>query len=286
MKVLSLFDGMSCGQLALQKAGIHIDKYYAAEIDKFAMKIAQKNFTNTIQLGDVININNYGYNIFEKVSIDLLIGGSPCQGFSFAGKQLNFDDPRSKLFFEFSRIYNELKPKYFLLENVCMIQKSEDIISEYLNVKPILINSSLVSAQNRRRLYWTNIPNITPPTIKNILYKDIKETNVDKRFYYSEKMLAWIDRHSKRKNKKLRIQQDNDKVQMIEATHYKGCSSQRFFAIEDTLGLRYITPLECERAQTITDNYTESVSNTQRYKMIGNGWTINILSHIFSHMNY
>ena len=153
MRVLSLFDGMSCGQIALKKAGIPVTKYFASEIDKHAIKVTQENFPDTIQLGSVTDVTT------DQVGeIDLLIGGSPCQGFSFAGKNLNFDDPRSKLFFEYVRLLKELKPKYFLMENVRMSKKSQDIISEHLGVEPIVINSNLVSAQNRHRLYWTNIP--------------------------------------------------------------------------------------------------------------------------------
>lgn len=186
MNVLSLFDGISCGRVALERAGIKVNKYYASEIDKYAIQIAQKNYPDTIQLGDVCDINNNGF-IYSKNGnkkicyddIDLLIGGSPCQGFSFAGKQLNFSDPRSALFFEFVRLLKELKPKYFLLENVRMKQEFQDIISEHLGVKPIAINSNLVSAQNRYRLYWTNIPNVTQPEDKGIMLKDIVHENVD-----------------------------------------------------------------------------------------------------------
>ena len=156
MNVLSLFDGISCGQVALERAGIKIDKYYASEIDKYAIQITQKNYPNTIQLGDITMINESVLNSLPK--IDLLIGGSPCQGFSVAGKQLNFGDPRSKLFFEFVRIKEILKPKYFLLENVKMKKEYQDVISKYLGVEPIEICSSKFSAQQRKRLYWTNIP--------------------------------------------------------------------------------------------------------------------------------
>ena len=141
MKVLSLFDGISCGQVALERAGIKVDNYFASEIDKYAIKVTQKNYPNTIQLGDVCNIKGN-----ELPKIDLLIGGSPCQGFSFAGKQLNFNDPRSELFFEFVRILKEVKPKYFLLENVKMKKEYQNVISKHLGVEPIEINSALVSA--------------------------------------------------------------------------------------------------------------------------------------------
>lgn len=169
MRVLSLFDGISCGRVALERAGIPVEKYYASEIDKYAIQIAQKNYPDTIQIGDVCKVD------FSKYigNVDLIIGGSPCQGFSFAGKQLNFNDPRSKLFFEFVRAIKTIKPKYFLLENVKMKKEYQDIISDLLGVQPIEINSALVSAQNRKRLYWTNIPNVGQPADKGILLKDI-----------------------------------------------------------------------------------------------------------------
>ena len=181
MKVLSLFDGMSCGQLALNRLGIKVDTYYASEIDKYAMQVTQANFPETIQVGDVCNLDP---NDFKDV--DLMLAGSPCQGFSFAGKQLAFDDPRSALFFEFIRLLKEIKPKYFLLENVKMKKEYLQVISEQVSacypeipfgIEPIFINSSLVSAQNRQRYYWTNIPNITQPEERGIVLRDILEEN-------------------------------------------------------------------------------------------------------------
>ena len=195
MKVLSLFDGMSCGQIALKKAGIPVTKYFASEIDKHAIKVTQENFPDTIQLGSVTDVTT------DQVGeIDLLIGGSPCQGFSFAGKNLNFDDPRSKLFFEYVRLLKELKPKYFLMENVRMSKKSQDIISEHLGVEPIVINSNLVSAQNRHRLYWTNIP-FDMPTDKGIVLSDIIEGGV-------------VDR---------------DKSHCLDANYFKGGNLKSYF---------------------------------------------------------
>ena len=168
INVLSLFDGISCGQIALERAGIKVKNYFASEIDKNAIKVTRANYAKTIHIGDVKNVR-----AIDLPNIDLLIGGSPCQGFSFAGKQLNFDDPRSKLFFEFVRLLKEAKPKYFLLENVRMRKSSQDIISECLGCEPIEINSNLVSAQNRKRLYWTNIPDIKQPKDKGILLQDV-----------------------------------------------------------------------------------------------------------------
>lgn len=275
MIVLSLFDGMSCGRIALERAGIIPTTYYASEIDPHAIKVTMNNYPDTIQLGDVKNWREW-----KLPQIDLIIGGSPCQGFSFAGKGLNFNDPRSKLFFEFVDIMNHLKPKYFLLENVKMKKESENIISEYMGVEPITINSSLVSAQNRVRLYWTNI-HLSQPKDKQITWRDIREYNVAPNFYYSDKAINWIKRHSERTGKVLRVWGNDEKIQMLEASMYKNYSAQRFFGIQDVEGLRYITPTECERAQTVPDGYTDCVSNTQRYKMLGNGWTVDVIAHIF-----
>ena len=292
--VLSLFDGMSCGQIALNRVGIEYDNYFASEIDKHAIKVTQTNYPKTIQLGDVCGIQYEDGALFHHqndtplknggsfiTKIDLLIGGSPCQGFSFAGKGLNFEDTRSKLFFEFVRLKNETQPKYFLLENVVMKKEHEKVISEFLGVEPVLINSNLVSAQNRKRLYWTNIPGLNQPADKQIGWGKIREFGVADNFYYSKNGLDWLKRHGERKVKKLAIWGENDKCQMIEASHFKNYSSQRFFGIEDEKGLRYITPIECERAQTVPDNYTDCVSNTQRYKMLGNGYTVDVIAHIF-----
>ena len=170
MNVLSLFNGYSGAKMALDVLGIKVDKYYSSETDKYTNKVTQALYPDTIHLGDIRKIDTYSLPV-----IDLLIGGSPCQGFSFAGKQLNFDDPRSKLFFNYIDILGRVVPKYFLLENVKMKKEYQDIISQYLGVHPIEINSAFVSAQNRKRLYWTNIPNIKQPVDKSIYLKDIIE---------------------------------------------------------------------------------------------------------------
>ena len=278
INVLSLFDGISCGHIALDKAGIPINKYYASEIDKYAIKVTNKNYPETINLGDVTTVS--GELFTEK--IDLLIGGSPCQGFSQAGKMKNFDDPRSKLFWEYVRILQEVKPKYFLLENVVMKQEWQDIISEALGVKPIMIDSSLTSAATRKRLYWTNIPGVGQPEDLGITFGDIRERDVQEgSIYYTDKGIDWTRRHEKRTGKTLRIIGDSDKMQMLEASMYKKYSSQRFFGIDDTHGLRYITVTECERCMNVPDGYTDCCSNTQRYKQLGNGWEVNTITHIF-----
>ena len=281
MNILSLFDGMSCGRIAAERAGIKVDNYYASELDKYAIQVTQANWPNTVQLGDVTKWREWD---IDWSSIDLLIGGSPCQGFSFAGKQLAFDDPRSALFFEYLNILNHIKSVNpdvkFMLENVKMKKEYLDVISNLLGVEPVLINSSLVSAQNRQRYYWANWEFIVPNDT-GVCWGDIRENNAPECHYYTAKGLAWINRHSERTGKKLRIWPNNGKCQMLEASMFKNYSGQRFFAVDDIKGLRYISLLECERAQTVPDNYTNHVSNTQRYKMLGNGWTVDVIAHIF-----
>lgn len=284
MNVVSLFDGMSCGQVALERAGVKVNKYYASEVDKYAITVTQAENPNTIQLGDIEKWVNWD---IDWSSIDLIIGGSPCQGFSFAGKGLNFNDPRSKLFFVYANILHHAQyqnPRLkFMLENVRMKKESEAIISEYLGVGPVRINSNLVSAQNRDRLYWANWE-IEKPGPLPITWGDIREYDAPVCHYYSQKGLDWIKRHGERKNKTLNIWPDDGKIQMLEASMYKNYSAQRFFGIEDVHGLRYISLLECERAQGLPEGYTAHVSNTQRYKMIGNGWEVNTVTHIFNEM--
>ena len=310
MNVLSLFDGMSCGQIALQRAGIKVGAYYAAEIDKYAIQVTQHNFPDTIQLGDVTKV-------FAKdlPKIDLIIGGSPCQGFSFAGKGLNFDDPRSKLFFEFVRLVKECNPKYFLLENVKMKKEHELVISQYMKVAPIEINSALVSAQNRVRLFWTNITITEMPIDKGILLKDIIEIGEpikDKSqtilaTLYKENAKSMIKRNKagllvKMSSENPRIKElsitdrgirphRNDKrksgISKIGTIHYPDTKSYTITAnhapkvLTEIIGWRKLSPIECERLQTVPDNYTQCVSDTQRYKMLGNGWTVDVIAHIF-----
>lgn len=282
MKVLSLFDGISCGMVALERAGISVDAYYASEIDKNAIAISQKNYPNIIRLGDVTKWREWDIPWEE---IDLLIGGSPCQGFSFAGKQLNFNDPRSKLFFEFVDILNHIKKHNpnvkFLLENVKMKKESEQVITDQLGVNPVLINSSVLSAQSRNRLYWTNFSFPTDIYDKEIFWQDVMIENANGVYYLTPKMMDWINKDEKRKSKfKVYTKCTRSKMQMVEASHYKGISNQRCFAILDNGKLRYIHPIECERLQTLPDNYTEGISNSQRYKAIGNGWTVDVIAHI------
>ena len=413
MNVLSLFDGMSCGRIALDRLGIKVDNYYASEIDKYAMQVSAANYPDIIQVGDVTQLDTS-----TLPKIDLVMGGSPCQGFSFAGKQLAFDDPRSALFFEFVRCVKELKPKYFLLENVRMKKEYLDIISEQMGVEPIMINSALVSAQNRVRYYWTNIPGIEQPEQRGIVLRDILETKeidglTDKAIDYmnrssdkwsggktrkdiyikheSEKGMCltanmhkgvpygviavdvkamtevrtpeanqiryehkrktgkdWSPRHMRhlveRDDEKMNtltgaltkqhilqitktqetIKVDKDKKQLtIKEATKKGyttiedgdCFDMTFPNSKTRRGrnmkdksncltaanydyMRYehpdqeqevywrkLTPVECERLQTVPDNYTNHVSNTQRYKMLGNGWTIEVITHILNNLH-
>jgi len=267
MNVLSLFDGMSCGRIALDRAGVSYEKYYASEIDKYAIKVSSANYPDTVQVGDIRNVK-IADNQSDGLNIGLLIGGSPCQGFSFAGKQLNFNDPRSKLFFEFIRIKEETQPKYFLLENVKMKQESQDIISKYMGVEPIEIDSSLVSAQSRRRLYWTNIPILSLPKDKGIFLKDILLGDV------KEPMLSNIYGGFKEKKPRVHF---NKSVTLRAAS---GGGSIPSVTLRGS-GIRKLDPLECERLQTVPEGYTEGVSNTQRYRMLGNGWTVDVIAHIF-----
>lgn len=374
MQVLSLFDGISCGQVALDRAGISTSDYYASEIDKYAIAVSKKNHKHIHHIGDVRQINTE----FFK-GTDLLLAGSPCQGFSFAGKQLNFNDPRSKLFWEFVRVLRECKPKYFLLENVRMKKEYQDIISGAVGVQPILINSALVSAQNRNRLYWTNIPGVVPPEDKKIILKDIVHENCDLADISNyivpfDKTLKILDKEVERgkvgyfrkDSQANRIYYIHDKAVTLcgdsgggaakmgqylfgskkllnePGNHYGGgaysinaksptingignggggsnnipkvvvhrddylfgCitpdrvnkrqNGQRFsegnkfytLTAQDNHGIliegyiRKLTPIECERLQTLSDNYTEGISNSQRYKCLGNGWTVDVIAHI------
>jgi DNA (cytosine-5)-methyltransferase 3A len=386
MNVLSLFDGMSCGRIALDQLEIKVDNYYACEIDKYAMQVSQANYPEIIQLGDVCDVKSE-----DLPKIDLILAGSPCQGFSFAGKQLAFDDPRSALFFEFIRLLKECKPKYFLLENVRMKKEYLQVISEQVSacypeipfgIEPTMICSSLVSAQSRKRYYWTNIPNVTQPEQKGIVLRDILETRVnqdrlsgmtnqDNKAYCltttypcarpqrsmdkSEKSMIPVEdtvpdsttliydskdkSHSpiqvgiatdinghdilkrvysedgksptvntcqggNREPKVLAgayrarsIDKDGNRVswkevkpkQMLELRRDEKSNTvtsvqKDNVLTQDEVYWRKLTPLECERLQTVPDNYTDHVSNSQRFKMLGNGWTIEVIKHIFKNM--
>ena len=279
MKVLSLFDGISCGMVALERAGIPVDTYYASEIDKNAIAISQKNYQNIIRLGDVTKWREWD---IPWAEIDLLIGGSPCQGFSFAGKQLNFNDPRSKLFFEFVDILNHIRKHNpnvkFLLENVKMKAEWRDVISGYLGVKPIRINSALVSAAKRDRLYWANF-DVEMPDDKGITFDDINQHSTD---WLSD---TYIDKVSKWK-----AQQDpitnttfigtKSKLPCLTARGYNQ-SHSGMILISDGNKYRYLTNNEGELAMTLPVDYTAGITDRERARCIGNGWTVDVIAHIF-----
>ena len=407
MNVLSLFDGMSCGQQALERTGIKVDNYFASEIDKYAIQVTMANYPNTTQLGSVVDVDGY-----SLPKIDILIGGSPCQSFSFAGKRkgmstkdeqeiLTLDhylrlksegyefEGQSYLFWEYMRLLNEVKPTYFLLENVMMGEKWEKVLSKAIGVNAIEINSALVSAQNRRRLYWTNIGMkasgffgdlesiIEQPKDRKILLKDILQDNPNAKVYLSDKMINYINKtgtknfyykpefanlegkskpitmvHDKRAgttnyivesqvdekyflsdkalkllgNKIINKSISNKKSMTIDGSYYKGvgirCGDCRQIVVHNTMPrsgdpkkggtgplsrtdgktycldtgntnaveiipasrIRRLTPIECERLQTVKDNYTNHVSDSQRYKMLGNGWTVEVITHIFKYI--
>lgn len=286
MNILSLFDGGSCGQVALERVGIEVENYYASEIDKHAIQVTQKNYPNTIQLGDVTEWQNWD---IDWGSINLLIGGSPCQGFSFAGKQLNFNDPRSKLFFVYVNILNHIK-KYnpnvkFLLENVVMKKEYQNIISEYLDAQPILINSALVSAQNRKRLYWTNIANIQQPIDKKIMLNQILEKHREE----IELVPYNIKKIEELKNKygcipemfnTYNCSEITDKAPCLTAVGSRQTTSSSVILYNDGKFSKLL-PIEWERLQTLPDNYTDCVLSSQRYNICGNGWTVDVIAHIF-----
>jgi DNA (cytosine-5)-methyltransferase 3A len=430
MNILSLFDGMSCGQQALERVGIKVDKYFASEIDKHAIKVTMANYPNTIQLGSVVDVDGY-----SLPKIDLLIGGSPCQSFSFAGKRKGMStkceteiltlehylqlksegyefEGQSYLFWEYMRLLNECKPKYFLLENVEMGEKWERVLSKAIGINGIHINSALVSAQNRKRIYWTNIGHepgglfgdlvckIEQPKDRGVLLKDILESNVDEKYYLSEKAINYINRNER--NLSFQMNENDNKSGCVVARYQSGIPYNQIVVhntmprsstsgkggtghlsrkdgktycldtgntnaveivgltevrtqeakqirketgtnpkrakelvkrtdgkigalltsqtadnlvfsyrqdapndvngkkdclranaggvlrgvgiIENTSRIRRLTPLECERLQTVADGYTAHVSDSQRYKMLGNGWTVDIIVHIFNYI--
>lgn len=359
MKVLSLFDGISCARVALERAGFDIEKYYASEIDKYAIQIAQKNYPDTTQVGSVTELKGEDFK-----DIDLLIGGSPCQDLSIAKKdRQGLKGARSGLFYEYVRILNEVEPRYFILENVnSMPKEAKEQITEIMGVEPIMINAALVSAQNRKRLFWTNIPNVTQPEDGGILLRDILEKDVDEKYNvnlsekYGLKGLYEQDSKSKALTATCWKGYGNDGVSTVRVGQIgKGGQGDRIYSpdgksvnlsangggrgaktglycvsvafrnknrskhqgkdgekygdykkdyvweeeksgksfcvksatqefsvkLNDTI-IRKLTPIECERLQSLPDNYTEGVSNTQRYKALGNAFNVEVVKHIVS----
>ena len=379
MNILSLFDWISCGRLALERAGIQVDKYFASEVDKYAIQIAKKNYPDTIHIGSVTGISYCDWALFSNnidalpikienwcskfdVYIDMIIWWSPCQDLSIAkkdGKWLQWE--KSWLFFEYVRLLKEVKPKYFLLENVASMKKADKeeitrILTEiYPDTQCYLINSALVSAQNRKRLYWTNIQWVEQPKDKGIVLKDILEKTVDEKYivdrdtnWYKENSnclyplnSAWKLRQgyeifkdeaktyslncSHAGNTMVRVWQFNSWWQLdrVYSPEWKSVSLSangggrgaktglysiynQAFHEDKSMSLwsnsqcataktwqiviqppviRKLTPVECERLQTLPNNYTEWISNTQRYKAIWNGWTVDVIAHIFLFMN-
>lgn len=356
MNVLSLFDGMSCGQIALNRLGVKIDNYFASEVDKYAMRVTKANYPNTQHIGDVRDVNPK-----DLPNIDILIGGSPCQSFSFAGKKngmsttdeieiLSLDhylelkdqsfefEGQSYLFWEYMRLLKAVKPKYFLLENVLMSKKWENVLSKAIRVKPIKINSALVSAQNRNRLYWTNIGLepvglfgdmeclIPQPKDKGIVLKDVLESEVDEKYFLSEKAIEGFVNHTKRMKERgngfeFKPTEGDDKSKILTTsvmrpdsnyivhnrqprcgdpskggtgplnrndgkTYCLDTGQSNAVEIKGGDSIRRLTPIECERLQSVPDNYTNHVSDTQRYKMLGNGWTVDVITHILGYAKF
>lgn len=283
MNVLSLFDGISCGQLALQRAGIKVDKYYASEIKEIAIKVTQANFPNTIQLGDVRKID-----LDKLQDIDLLIGGSPCQDLSIAnvinkGNQEGLEGKKSSLFYEYVRILKQIKPKYFLLENVAnMKEKDKKIITAILGVEPIKINSNLVSYQNRNRYYWTNIPNVTMPQDKNINFQDYieKDYEICKEFKVNKTA-------SREKMWGNGINGNCPNVTNSSKINCITCRQDRWKnagLIEFEDFCRFLTTRELEQGQTLPIGYTKGLTKTQAANVIGDGWTVDVIAHIFENL--
>lgn len=285
MNVLSLCDGMSCGQIALEKIGIKVEKYYAAEIKEIGIKVTKDNYPNTIQLGDVKNLD-----LSKLPKIDLLIGGSPCQNLSITvinnlEHNQGLKGDQSILFYEYVRIFKKLKPTYFLLENVASMKDSDrDIITKTLGVEPIRINSNLVSAQDRDRYHWTNIKDIKQPNDKQIKLKYILQNNVDEKYFYKrdfifhgedKKIIATLNVNAHDISK--RVYNPNFKCGTL--TKVQGGYQEK--KVLDGNRVRKLTPIEYERLQTLPDDYTKGFKDSIRYSVIGDGWTVDVISHIF-----
>lgn len=285
-KILSLFDGLSGAKIALDELGVD-NIYYSSEIDKYAIKVSKNQYPDITHIGDVSKLDGRQYKDFT-----LLIGGSPCQNLSCRGDKMGLRGSKSSLFFEFVRILEESSPKYFLLENVAsMSKKNRDIISKHLNVQPIMINSNCFVPQTRRRYYWTNIPNVkitTEVTNKTVQDDILEKVDVDEKFFYNEHAKDrsfWINPYNSKPESDLKI------ARPLKTQPYTGRASvDNCYHVKQhpkgKTNLRRLTPLEYERLQGIPDNYTSIVSDTQRYKMVGNSFTIPVIKHILSHISW
>ncbi len=270
--ILSVFDGLGGARIALDELDIECN-YYASEIDTHAIKVHKENYPNTIQLGDIKNIKSS-----ELPKIDLLIGGSPCQNLTMAGDKKGLDGEKSSLFFEFIRLKNEIKPKYFLLENVASMKNTErDKITELMGVSPIKINSADFTAQNRNRYYWTNIK-VDEWEKNGSVLKDV--LGIDENYHLSKKHHEAFLRSYKWKSTDI-----NGKSKVLMASYYKQPPHAPYIECKGSeSGFRMLSPIECERLQGLPDDYTKNASKTQRYKMIGNGFTVPVIKHLLKNM--
>lgn len=284
LKVLSLFDGISCGMVALERAGIPVKRYVAYEIDQYAVQVSKKNYPDIRHHGDVFKGDFTKYK-----GCDLLIGGSPCTYWSIAkqGREITPDGIGGQLFMQYVRALHESGAKYFLYENNYSIHKDiKAFISEQLGVQPIMINSALVSAQQRKRCYWTNIPGVTQPEDRGILLKDILEnTTTDRKVDGLITTPVRIGNIGKTTGQANRVYSVRGKSVCLQSQAGGSGAKTGLYKVDLPDGdyiIRKLTPVEAERLQTLPDNYTEGISNSQRYKCIGNGWTVDVIAHILS----
>ena len=292
MIVLSLFDGISCGRVALERVGIKVDRYYASEIKPIAIKVAQANYPDTIQIGDVTQVKAE-----DLPKIDLMIGGSPCQDFSNANLVKDgLDGDKSSLFYHYLRLLQEVKPKYFLLENVKMKKADQARISELLGVEPLAINSKLLSAQSRPRLYWTNIPGVVLPDDRNIQLNDILESGYSplpksrcllvsdsrplttpvKMYHRSTLGFTTLIFRDRRHYEECRDYYDE---------HFKGMAAKDIVCENGVFdGVRYPTRVERERLQTLPEGYCSMLTDKEAADVLGDGWTVDVITHILSYL--
>lgn len=288
INILSAFDGMSCGRIALERTNFKVSTYIASEIDQHAILVSKKNYPNIIHAGDICKLNyscgslyKNGVEVFKGV-IDLVIGGSPCQSISNLGDGSELDG-KSSLFYQFNRLLNEVKPKYFLLENVSGNKRALQEISNILGVAPTTFNSNLLSAQNRRRLYWTNI-SFNLPQDKGIRLVDILDRDCKEDHILSPGRLKWIT-EGKGVDciKKRYASLDGIKCQCLTA---RGDASWNCQYISRWNTTTKLSPEEWERLQTVPVGYTQHVPSRERYKMLGNGWTVDVIAHILKGMYF